>query len=151
MNGNYYFCQEGIKKIVLLRIYNTCVLVYQKIYGKKKFQKQKTKMIKNNKILIICVLLIAFYLFKNFLSESMISGTYVSNNQQSLVDGPSFGDTLKIYSNNRFESQTWGNGKYKLKHSPTATKIRITYKYEFRNAGYEMNIYRHFLANRELI
>ena len=103
-------------------------------------------MIKNNKILIICVLLIAFYLFKNFLSENMIAGIYVSNNQQSLLDGPSFGDTLKIYSNNRFESQTWGNGKYKLKHSLTGTKIRITYKYEFGNAGYEMNTYRTFLG-----
>lgn len=101
-------------------------------------------MIKNNKILIVCVLIIAYYLFKIFLSENMISGTYVSNNKQSLIDGPNFGDTLKIYSNNRFESETWGNGKYILKHSLTGTKIYLTYKYEFGNAGYEMDIYRTF-------
>ena len=106
----------------------------------------ENKMIQNNKILIICVLLIVFYLFKNFLSENMISGTYVSNNKQSLIDGPNFGDTLKIYSNNRFESQTWGNGKYRLKHSLNGTKIDLTYKYEFGNAGYEMNIYRTFFG-----
>ena len=103
-------------------------------------------MIKNNKILIICVLLIAFYLFKNFLSENMISGIYISNNQKTLIDGPNFGDTLKILSNNRFESQTWGNGKYKLKHSISGTKINLSYKYEFGNAGYEMNIYRTFFG-----
>lgn len=99
-------------------------------------------MIKNNKILIICILLISFYLFKNFLSSNMIPGTYVSNNKESLMDGPDFGDTLKIYNNNRFESQTWGNGTYKLKHSLKGTTIHLTYKYEFGNAGYEMNINR---------
>jgi hypothetical protein len=103
-------------------------------------------MIKNNKILTICILLIAFYLFKNFLSENMISGIYVSNNEQSLVDGPNFGDTLKIYNNNRFESQTWGNGKYELKHSLNGTKINLTYEYEFGNAGYEMKICRTFFG-----
>lgn len=64
-------------------------------------------MITKNKIFIICTLLIAFYIFKNFLTKNMISGIYVSNNKQSLIDGPNFGDTLKIYNNNRFESQTW--------------------------------------------
>ncbi|MBQ0909947.1 hypothetical protein KBJ98_14635 [Flavobacterium sp. F-328] len=103
-------------------------------------------MVKNNKILIVCVLLLGFYLFKNFLSKNMISGTYVSNNKQSLIDGPNFGDTLKIYSNDRFESQTWGNGKYKLKHSLTGTNIQLNYRFEFGEASYEMNIYRSFFS-----
>ncbi|MDQ6469324.1 hypothetical protein RB619_01625 [Flavobacterium sp. LHD-80] len=103
-------------------------------------------MLKNYKILIICILLIAFYLFKNFFTENMISGNYVSNNQQSLADGPSFGDTLKIYNDNRFESQTWGNGKYKLDHSLKGTEIELTYKYEFGSAGYGMNISRSFFG-----
>jgi len=74
-------------------------------------------MIKNNKILIICILIIVLFLFKNILTGQMISGTYVSNNKKSLIDGPSFGDTLKIYSNNRFERQTWGKVTIKLKQS----------------------------------
>lgn len=123
----------------------SCVEVYKKIYGKKK-SKTETKMVKNNKILIVCVLLLGFYLFKNFLSKNMISGTYVSNNKQSLIDGPNFGDTLKIYSNDRFESQTWGNGKYKLKHSLTGTNIQLNYRFEFGEASYEMNIYRSFFS-----
>ena len=103
-------------------------------------------MVRNNKALIICAVIIVLYLFKNLLTEKMISGTYVSNNKQSLIDGPSFGDTLKIYDNNRFESQTWGKGTYELKHSLVGTKIDLIYKYEYGNAGYEMNIYRTFLG-----
>ena len=108
-------------------------------------------MLKNNKILIICILLIAFYIFKNFLSENMISGTYVSNNKQSLIDGPNFGDTLKIYSNNRFESQTWGNGNYKLSYSGKGTIITLKYKYEFGNAVYQTYINRSFFSKPRIV
>ena len=108
-------------------------------------------MIKKNKILIICFTLILIYLIKNFIIESMIVGTYVSNNKSSLADGPGYGDTLKIYNNSNFESQTWGKGKYKLKYSVSGTEIELEYKYEFGNAGYTMSINRSFLGKPQMI
>jgi hypothetical protein len=53
---------------------NRYVLVNQKIYSKKEIPKTENKMKKNTKILIISVLLIAFYLFKNLLAEKYDCG-----------------------------------------------------------------------------
>ena len=76
----------------------------------------------------------------------MLAGTYVSNDKSGYADTPNIGDTLILYDNGEFVSDTWGKGKYKLKYSLSGTTINITYNYEFGIGGYSRSIYRHLLG-----
>jgi hypothetical protein len=54
------------------------------------------------------------YIFNNFFTEVMITGEYVSNNTESVLEGAGrSGEKLFLLEDNKFKSDTWGNGTYK--------------------------------------
>ncbi len=92
------------------------------------------------------------YIFNNFFTEGMITGEYVSNNTKSLLEGPSrSGEKLFLLDDNKFESDTWGNGTYKLKYTFGGTRIDFTYNYEFGRAGYLTSINRSYFFGKPQI
>ncbi len=104
----------------------------------------------NKKILLSIVFFIGLiYVYDNFFTKYMITGTYVSNGNG--IDGPNKSDTLILLENNTYESQSWGNGKYTLKKSGKGTTIKIHYDYEFGKAGYQMRIERNFYIKPKLV
>ena len=104
----------------------------------------------SKKILLSIVFLTGLiYVYDNFFTKFMITGTYVSNGNG--IEGPKKSDTLILLENNTFESQSWGKGKYTLKHSGKATTINIIYDYEFGKVGYQMIIERNFYIKPKLI
>ena len=93
-------------------------------------------------ITIISVLLVSIYINTSFLSMKMLAGTYISKDNSDFADTPSFGDTLTLYENGKFSSDTWGDGTYELKYSVMGTIINITYNYEFGKGGYSRSVYQ---------
>ena len=98
------------------------------------------------KLIIIGALLIFGILFikglTNYTSKSSLEGRYINNNADNVLEGPrpiSQGvDTLVINDDNTFDSQTWGEGTYKVEPSIFGTRIDLTYDYEMGKAGYKM-------------
>ncbi len=103
------------------------------------------------KVFIGAIILI--YIFNNFFTESMITGTYISNNNQSVLEGPNgMGEKLFLLEDNKFKSDTWGNGTYELKYSFKGTTIDLTYNYEFGKAGFVTYIDRnYFFGNPKIL
>ena len=92
-------------------------------------------------IIIFFVLLVSIsVIYDNYFTPKMISGKYVYNFPVYVVDGPSTRDYLLLKENGTFESNTWGNGTYKINGS----KLAFKYKYEMGEAGFECGIYRPF-------
>jgi hypothetical protein len=93
------------------------------------------------------------YIFNNFFTEGMITGVYISNNNQSILEGPNrIGEKLFLLEDNKFKSDTWGNGTYELKYTFKGTRIDLTYNYEFGKAGYETSINRgYFIGKPQII
>jgi hypothetical protein len=83
-------------------------------------------------------LIVLSIVYNNFYTTKMVSGTYIYNFPNAVADGPNQGDKITLKENGNFESDTWGNGTYKLKGST----LKLNYKYEFGKAGFEINIYR---------
>jgi len=82
----------------------------------------------------------------------MITGEYVSNNAQSLLEGPGRrGEKLFLLEDNKFKSDTWGNGTYKLKYTFGGTRIDLTYNYEFGKASYHTSINRSYFFGKPQI
>ena len=104
----------------------------------------------NKKILVLIIFFIGLiYVYDNFFTKSMITGTYVSNGNG--INGPNKSDTLILLENNTYESQSWGNGKYTLKNLGKGTTINIHYDYEFGKASYQMSIERNFYIKPKLV
>lgn len=97
-------------------------------------------------LIIIFSLLISGLLFfagfTNYATVSSLSGRYINNNTEHVIEGPkpvSQGiDTLILKNDNTFESQTWGAGNYVVKPSIFGTRIELIYGDETGKAGYEM-------------
>jgi len=70
----------------------------------------------------------------------MITGVYISNNSEPVLEGPDFGDKLILYNNNTFKSDTWGEGTFRLKYSFFETRIVLKYG----GAIYNSYFYRPF-------
>ena len=94
------------------------------------------------------------YCYNNFFSKSTIIGIYVNTNynyQPFLVEIPYVADTLKLLSNNQFESNFWGKGNYILLYKASGTEIELFYKYEFGKAAYQTSISRINWGNPKII
>jgi hypothetical protein len=102
---------------------------------------------------VFFIFFILIYIFNNFFTETMITGLYVSNNNQSNIEGPNrVGEKLLILEGNKFKSDTWGKGNYELKYSLNGTRIHLTYNYQYGKTGYEIYINRsYFLGKPQLI
>lgn len=104
----------------------------------------------NKKLLLSIVFLIpVIYVYNNFFTKFMITGTYVSNGNST--DGPNKSDTLILLDNNNYISQSWGKGKYTLNNSGKGTTINIHYDYEFGKGSYQMSIKRNFYLKPKLV
>ena len=108
-------------------------------------------MKRNKHILIVVLSIVLTFIFNNFFITSMIKGVYVSNNTEPMVDGPRFGDTLILLDNNKFLSDTWGEGIYKLEHTFKGTRLDLSYNYEFGKAGYNSYFYRSYFYGKPRI
>jgi hypothetical protein len=97
------------------------------------------------------ILLFSIYINKYFFNKKMLAGIYVSNDKSSFAEAPNYSDTLILYDNGKFNSDTWGTGTYELKYSLAGTTISISYKYEFGNGGYSTSIYRPLLGKPRII
>ncbi len=82
----------------------------------------------------------------------MITGEYVSNNTESVLEGPGrIGEKLFLFKDNKFKSDTWGNGIYTLKYTFGGTRIDLTYNYEFGRASYVTSINRSYFFGKPQI
>ncbi len=109
-------------------------------------------MTRRTKIIItVFIILLSIYITKNFFLRTTITGTYISNDKSGLADGPNFGDTLILYDNGKFISDTWGMGTYELNYTLTGTELKINYSYQFGGAGYETSIYQPLFEKPRII
>ncbi len=109
-------------------------------------------MKKTIKIGLVFVLMV-YYLYHNFFTNSILAGTYVNENykcKSALVEIPHELDTLIILDNNKFTNSIWGNGVYKLSYSISGTKIQFIYDYEFGKAGFKTSINRSLFGHPKI-
>ena len=66
-------------------------------------------------------------------------GTYVSNNEQPILEGPSGIDTLKLFSDGSYESG-WSEGKWTIDNG----QLSLSYFYTYGTAGFHAAIERPF-------
>jgi hypothetical protein len=85
---------------------------------------------------VIRLMILAFFvwaivlLYDNFLTTSMVRGTYVNTNfkyHPFLIEIPYRPDTLILADNGKFTSKYWGNGNYQIKHKFVYTQISLNY------------------------
>lgn len=58
-------------------------------------------------LIIFGIVLVLAYTYNNYFTIEMIEGTYVNKNYEDSNGGANFPDTLKLYENQRFESNYW--------------------------------------------
>ena len=76
----------------------------------------------------------------------IMTGTYVSNNSEPILEGPSGIDTLILNGDGTFESG-WANGKWRIENG----NFEATYSYSFGKAGFSRSIYRPFFIGQPRI
>lgn len=95
-------------------------------------------MKKANLILILAILLLIVW--NNYYPKWILTGNYVSNNTEPVLEGPSSIDTLTLYENGTFKNAAWGKGTYEIK----GNEISFTYDFKMGKAGYRSHIDRAF-------
>lgn len=88
---------------------------------------------------IVLLLMITFFsliLWNNFFPEAIITGTYISNNSEPLLEGPASIDTLTLFKNGKYINRTWGKGTYEI----NGNEIHFIIQYPHG----EMNYYSSF-------
>lgn len=77
--------------------------------------------------LILVLFCLISYLYNNFFSSQMMTGTYVNRNYENdfINENPHISDTLVLFENNRFASRYWGKGVYKTSCTFRGTKISL--------------------------
>lgn len=92
-------------------------------------------------IILSCLSLILIsILYDNFYTVGMISGKYVYKFPLSRPEGPREGDKLQLNKDGTFQSDSWGEGTYKI----VGSALDLTYHDQLGRAGYQMTIYRPF-------
>lgn len=104
------------------------------------------------KILIVLIVLIfSSYLYNNFFTIGMISGTYVSNNTQPILEGPYDSYTLVLFDDNKFISETWGEGTYQLNYSIRGTQIDLNANDASGMGGFNSHLERSFYGKPRIV
>lgn len=77
--------------------------------------------------LILVLFCLISYLYNNFFTSQMMTGTYVNRNYENdfINENPHIADTLVLFENNRFVSRYWGKGVYKTSYTFRGTKISL--------------------------
>ena len=96
--------------------------------------------IKKVSILSLIILIIISIMHDNLYTVGMVSGEYTYNFPLGGPDGPNQGDKLLLKKDGTFQSDTWGEGTYKI----NGADLNLSYKYGYGRAGYGMIIYRSF-------
>lgn len=94
-------------------------------------------MKKRDKLLLLLVPLL-IVIWNSYFPAWMMTGTFVSNNAEPVLDGPNPKDTLVLFENHTFISGAWGKGEYKV----TGYSIKFTYLYSIGTAGFNTHIDR---------
>lgn len=90
---------------------------------------------------------------RNYFSNNNISGTYINNNYNSILEGPSSIkrsgiDTLTINPDGTFKNSSWGEGNYVIRGS----NIHFSYAYELdKKAGYQTSLSRTAIIGKPII
>lgn len=99
---------------------------------------------------IVILLILLFYLFRNFILGWMVYGKYVNTNYEnsSVAEIPSTQDTLVLFSDMTFTSSYYGKGTYDLKYGLSGTKI--TWVYDNEQAIHISQVRRSWLGNTRI-
>ena len=95
-------------------------------------------MKKANLLLLAIILLILAW--NNYYPKWTLTGTFVSNNETPVLEGPSSIDTLILYDDGTFINGAWGKGEYEI----DGDEIHFTYDYSFGKAGFRSHLDRAF-------
>jgi hypothetical protein len=68
-------------------------------------------------------------------------GTYVSNNNEPVLEGPKGIDTLILLENGKYKNRTWGEGHYKI----SGDKIHFMINYPNGKMNYHSSFSRPYL------
>ncbi|MEM6297757.1 MAG: hypothetical protein AAF740_03610 [Bacteroidota bacterium] len=91
--------------------------------------------------LILFLVTLLLVLWNSYFPTWLLTGTYVSNNNQPILEGPTSTDTLTLYSDGTFKNGAWGTGTYTVDWD----KIDFSHSYSMRTAGFQSTIDRTFL------
>ena len=69
-----------------------------------------------------------------------MEGTYISNNTEPVLEGPSSVDTLFLNRDGTFRSGSWGPGEYEI----NGDNIHFKYEYSHGKANYHSTINRYY-------
>ena len=94
---------------------------------------------------LLCVILL--FIWNNYYPKWTIAGTYVSNNSEPILEGPSSIDTLVLFKNGTFKNGAWGTGDFKIKGGD----IEFSYQYEYGKAGFHTSIDRFLFVGKPRI
>lgn len=96
--------------------------------------------VKKASIVSLIILIVMSIMYDNIYTIGIVSGEYTYNFPLGGPDGPNQGDKLLLKKDGTFQSDTWGEGTYKI----NGTNLDLSYKYEYGRAGYKMMICRSF-------
>ncbi|MCB9359872.1 MAG: hypothetical protein H6587_10350 [Flavobacteriales bacterium] len=99
------------------------------------------------KVIIFSIFIIGLIFWNNFFPMWILSGTYVSNNPEPIIEGPSSIDTLVLFKNGTFKNGAWGSGDFQIK----GAEIEFSYEYIFGKAGYHTSIDRFLFVGKPRI
>jgi hypothetical protein len=100
----------------------------------------------------VCLIVIFVAKFDLSLSQGEIIGTYVNRNFDrgcgtEISDKP---DTLQLFAGNKFKSNYYGEGKYKVNEG-WPQNIELSYNYEFGKAGFSANSSSTFFESTKIM
>ena len=80
------------------------------------------------KVIIGLLLILYTCAYNTYYPVWLIEGTYVCAAKDTFGGDPEYGDTLILYDNMTFTSDTWGDGEYELKYSFGETRVLLNYE-----------------------
>jgi len=99
------------------------------------------------KVLIPLIIITVYIFSHNFFTNQMIAGSYVYNFPVAVADGPRQGDKLLLNNDGSFQSDTWGNGTYKL----SGSELKLSYTTAGGKASFTSTIYRPYFWGKPRI
>lgn len=90
-------------------------------------------------------------LWKGFTPKYFVAGKYVNNNTDYTLEGPKpiqqGYDTLTLFKDGTFSSNTWGNGVYKITDDFLGCEITLDYNYTAGKGSIRTQISRPFFGD----
>lgn len=96
----------------------------------------------------IFIFMILSHVYNNFFTMGMLIGTYKNKNFINSPTGPNNPDKLYIQENNKFSSESWGRGTYKISYSIRGTTIELK---DFNGGPYSTSIERIWYGKPKII